>query len=185
MADIPRFQAGTPTGFRTGLADLRLRCVRDAERCAMPQSLANMIVHLVFSTKDREPRFAEAERMNSMHAYLGGISAKLECPTICIGGVADHVHILARMSRTISLAEWVKELKRASTVWMQEEWPEFATFHWQAGYGAFSVSQSNTDAVVEYVRNQAEHHRTKTFQEEYRAMMRRHGIEWDERYVWD
>jgi REP element-mobilizing transposase RayT len=151
----------------------------------MPQSLANMIVHLVFSTKDREACFTDAEKMNSMHAYLGGISAKLECPTIVIGGVADHVHILARMSRTISLADWAKELKRASTIWMQGEWPEFATFHWQAGYGAFSVSQSNTDAVVKCIRNQPEHHRTRTFQEEFRAMLRKHGIECDERYVWD
>lgn len=95
------------------------------------------------------------------------------------------MHILARMNRTISLAEWVKELKRASTVWMQKEWPEFTTFHWQAGYGAFSVSQSNTDAVVEYVHDQAEHHRTKTFQEEFRALLRKHCVEWDERYVWD
>lgn len=151
----------------------------------MPQSLANMILHLVFSTKDREPWFTDTEKMNAMHGYLGGISKKLECPTIAIGGVADHVHILARMNRTMSLADWVKEMKRASTVWIREEWSEFATFHWQAGYGAFSVSQSNTDAVVEYVRNQAEHHRTKSFQDEYRVMLRKHGIEWDERYVWD
>ena len=151
----------------------------------MPQSLANMIVHLVFSTKDREPWFADVDKMNSMHAYLGGISAKQECPTIAIGGVADHVHLLARIARTISIADWVKELKRASTVWLKEEWPEFEPFHWQAGYGAFSVSQSNTYAVVAYVQNQAEHHRTKTFQEEYRSILRKHGIEWDERYVWD
>jgi putative transposase len=151
----------------------------------MPQSLANMIVHLVFSTKDREPWFTDAEKMHSMHAYLGAVSAKLDCPTITIGGVADHVHILARISRKTSLADWVKELKRASTVWIGEEWPEFATFHWQAGYGAFSVSQSNTDAVVEYILHQPEHHRTKTFQEEFRIILRKHGIEWDERYVWD
>lgn len=151
----------------------------------MPQSLANMIVHLVFSTKDREPWFADVEKMKSMHAYLGGVSAKLDCPTITIGGVADHVHILARLGRTMALAEWVKELKRASTMWMRDEWRDFATFHWQAGYGAFSVSQSNTDAVVEYARNQDVHHRTITFQDEFRAMLRKHGIEWDERYVWD
>lgn len=164
---------------------LRLRCADGDQRCDMPQSLANMIVHLVFSTQDRQPWFTDTEKMNSMHAYLGGVSAKLECPTLTIGGVADHVHLLARLGRTISLADWVKELKRASTVWMKKEWPEFATFHWQAGYGAFSVSQSNTDAVVKYIRHQAEHHRAKTFQEEFRAMLRKNGIEWDERYVWD
>ncbi len=144
-----------------------------------------MITHLVFSTKDREPWFADPAKTKSVHAYLGGVSARLECPTIAIGGVADHVHLLARMSRTISLSEWVKELKRASTVWMHEEWPDFATFHWQAGYGAFSVSQSNTDAVVEYVQTQAEHHQKISFKDEFRAMLRKHCIEWDERYVWD
>lgn len=164
---------------------LRLRRTDGDQRYDMPQSLANMIVHLVFSTKDRQPWFTDTEKMNSKHAYLGGVSAKLECPTLTIGCVADHVHLLARLSRTMSLADWVKELTRASTVWMKEEWSEFATFHWQAGYGAFSVSQSNTDAVVEYIRHQAEHHRTKTFQEEFRAMLRKNGIEWDERYVWD
>ncbi len=151
----------------------------------MPQSLSNMIVHLVFSTKDRHPWFTDPVKMSAMHAYLGGVSATLDCPTITIGGVADHVHLLARMSRTVSMSEWVKELKRASTVWMHAEWREFASFHWQAGYAGFSVSQSHTDAVAEYVRTQAEHHRTKTFQEEFRAMLRKHGIEWDERYVWD
>ena len=120
-----------------------------------------------------------------MHAYLGGVSARLECPTITVGGVADHVHLLARMSRTISMAAWVKELKRASTVWMQDEWPDFATFHWQAGYGGFSVSQSHTDAVVQYVQTQAEHHKKISFKDEFRAMLRKHGIEWDDRYVWD
>jgi REP element-mobilizing transposase RayT len=151
----------------------------------MPQSLANLIVHAVFSTQDRAAWFTDPEKLQSMHAWLGGISAKLECPTLAIGGVADHVHILARLHRTMSVAEWVKELKRASTVWMKEQWPEFAGFHWQAGYGAFSVSQSNTDAVVEYVRTQAEHHRTRSFQDEFRVMLRKHGIAWDERYVWE
>lgn len=152
----------------------------------MPQSLANVLVHLVFSTRNREPLLAGVERMQALHAYLGGISARLECPTVAIGGMPDHVHLLARMSRSISLADWVKELKRASTVWIREQpWPDAGAFHWQAGYGAFSVSQSNTDAVVEYIRTQEAHHRQTTFQEEYRALLKKHGVAWDERFVWD
>ena len=151
----------------------------------MPQSLANIIVHLVFSTLDRQPLLEGQERMGAVHAYLGGISAKLDSPTITIGGMPDHVHILARLSRTLTVAEWVKELKRASTLWIREQWPETAGFHWQAGYGVFSVSQSGTDAVVEYIRTQEERHQSKTFQDEFRGLLRRHCVAWDERYVWD
>jgi putative transposase len=151
----------------------------------MPQSLANIIVHLVFSTLDRQPLLQGQERMGAVHAYLGGISAKLDSPTIAIGGMPDHVHVLARLSPTLTVAEWVKELKRASTLWIREQWPDTGEFHWQAGYGAFSVSQSGTDAVVEYIRTQEERHQNKTFQDEFRGLLRRHGIAWDERYVWD
>lgn len=151
----------------------------------MPQSLANVLVHLVFSTQNREPLLVEAGRMQALHAYLGGISAKLECPTLVVGGMPDHVHILARLGRNLSLADWVKELKRASTLWIRDQWPDLGSFHWQAGYGAFSVSQSNTDAVVAYIRNQEAHHRQTTFQEEYRALLKKHGVAWDERFVWD
>lgn len=151
----------------------------------MPQSLANVLVHLVFSTQNREPLLGGDGRMQALHAYLGGISAKLECPTVVIGGMPDHVHILARLGRTIALADWVKELKRASTVWIRDQWQDLGSFHWQAGYGVFSVSQSNTDAVVTCIRNQEAHHRETTFQEEYRALLRKHGVAWDERFVWD
>ena len=97
----------------------------------------------------------------------------------------DHGHILARQSRTISLADWVKELKRASSLWIKDRTPALEMFHWQAGYGAFSVSQSQSPVVEGYIRRQEEHHRTMTFQEELRGLLTKHGIEYDERYVWD
>ena len=120
-----------------------------------------------------------------MHSFLGGISKKLDCPPILVGGVEDHVHLLARHGRTITQADWVKELKRGSSLWIKERDPQLSDFAWQAGYGVFSVSTSNVDAVTDYIARQEEHHRKSTFQDEFRAMLRKHRIEWDERYVWD
>jgi REP element-mobilizing transposase RayT len=107
---------------------------------------------------------------------------------LIVGGVADHVHILMRLARTITLADWVKEMKRASTVWLIDQAqrdPMLAKFHWQSGYGVFSVSESKTDDVRAYIANQEEHHAKHTFQDEYRRFLQAHHIEWDERYVWD
>jgi REP element-mobilizing transposase RayT len=120
-----------------------------------------------------------------MHRYLAGISANLECPAIIVGGAIDHVHLLANQSRTIALAEWVKELKRASSLWAKTKSPQWDLFQWQAGYGAFSVSQSQKDRVKEYIRSQVEHHRLLSFQEEFRQILKKHGIAFDEKYVWD
>jgi REP element-mobilizing transposase RayT len=152
---------------------------------AMPQSLSNILVHIVFSTKNREPFLKEADVRDEMHRMLGGISRGLDCPPVRIGGTADHVHLLARQARTISLADWVKELKRASSVWIKEREPLLALFHWQAGYGAFSVSQSQSPRVENYIERQEEHHRTITYQDELRELLRKHEVEFDERYVWD
>jgi len=151
----------------------------------MPQSLANVLVHLVFSTKEREPFLRDLGLREELHRYLGGISKKLDCPPVMIGGTDDHVHILARQGRTISLADWIKELKRASSVWIKTKAPGMESFRWQAGYGASSVSQSQCKAVELYIANQEEHHRTRTFQDEFRMFLKRHKIEYDERYVWD
>ncbi len=151
----------------------------------MPQSLANVLVHLVFSTKERRALFQIPELRDEMHRYLAGISAKLECPAIIVGGATDHVHVLAAQSRTIALADWVKELKRASSLWAKRKRREWSLFQWQAGYGAFSVSQSQKERVKTYIANQEEHHRRLSFQDEFRQMLKRHGIAYDERYVWD
>ncbi len=151
----------------------------------MPQSLANMLVHLVFSTKERRALLQNAELRGQMHRYLAGISKNLECPAVIVGGADDHVHLLARQSRTISLADWVKELKRSSSLWAKKKGPQWSLFQWQAGYGAFSVSQSQGERVRRYVESQEERHRRLSFQNERRQILRRHGVEFDERYVWD
>jgi putative transposase len=151
----------------------------------MPQSLSAVYVHLVFSTKNRHPLLREAVTRAELHAYLGGISKTLECPPIKLGGVEDHVHVLARLGRTIAQADWVKELKRVSNLWLKERGVDFADFEWQGGYAAFSVSQSNVESVTDYIARQEEHHRAKTFQDELRALLRKHNLEFDERYVWD
>jgi REP element-mobilizing transposase RayT len=151
----------------------------------MSQSLSVVYLHLIFSTKDRMPFFRDVTIRSETHAYLGGISKQLDCPPIIIGGVEDHVHVLARQSRTITQSDWVKELKRVSSAWIKDCDPSLREFRWQSGYGIFSVSASKLESVERYIANQEEHHRTKTFQEEYREFLKRHAIQWDERYVWD
>lgn len=151
----------------------------------MPQSLANVAIHLVFSTKNRQRFLADAALRAELHKQLGAISKALDCPPLIVGGVDDHVHLLCRINRTISIAEWVKELKRVSSIWMKQREPRLGTFQWQAGYGAFSVSQSEIARVVIYIQNQPEHHQRQDFRTEYRAILERHEIAYDERYVWD
>jgi putative transposase len=151
----------------------------------MPQSLANVLVHIVFSTKERRAFLQNCELRDEMHRYLAGISANLECPAIIAGGTTDHVHLLASQSRTITLAEWVKELKRASSIWAKKKSPQWSLFQWQAGYGAFSVSQSQKERVHKYIESQEAHHRQISFQDELRQILKKHGVVFDEKYVWD
>src|SRR5450759_1725823 len=120
----------------------------------MPQSLSAIYIHLVFSTKERRPYLRDKALRGELRAYLGGISKKLDCPPIEIGGMEDHVHILSRFGRTITQAEWVKELKRVSNGWLKSKGTAYSDFEWQNGYADFSVSQSNLEAVKQYVRSQ-------------------------------
>jgi len=149
----------------------------------MPQSLSVVYIHLVFSTKERRPFLRDSKLRQSLHAYLGEVSKRLDCAPIVVGGVEDHVHLLARFGRTITQAEWVKELKRVSSDWIQKQGIE--DFQWQSGYADFSVSQSNLPEVKDYIARQEEHHQKRSFQDELRAFLRKHGMEWDERYLWD
>ncbi len=151
----------------------------------MPQSLSAVYLHLVFSTKDRRPFLRDKRVRDALHAYLGGVSKTLDCPPLIVGGVEDHVHLLCRFARTITQAEWVKELKRISNGWLKEHGRDYADFEWQGGYADFSVSQSSLKQVEQYIANQEEHHRKTTFQDELRTLLRKHEIEFDERYVWD
>jgi putative transposase len=151
----------------------------------MPQSLSVVYLHLVFSTKERRPLLRDPVIRAEMHAWLGSASRELGCPSILVGGVEDHIHILARHGRTISQANWVKELKRTSSLWIKVRDARSKEFAWQAGYGVFSVSASNLDAVRDYVARQEEHHRVGSYQDEFRTLLQTHGETWDERYVWD
>ncbi len=149
----------------------------------MPQSLSKVLVHLIFSTKHREPLIGPGIRPR-LHAYLVGILGNLKSPSLQTGGVADHVHILFALSRTITQADVVEEVKKSSSKWMKTE-GGVPTFSWQAGYGAFSIGESQADAVIHYVQNQEGHHRKVTFQEEYRKFLERYKVAYDEQYVWD
>ena len=151
----------------------------------MPQSLAKVLMHIVFSTKSRYPFFVDKNLREEMHAYLGGTCNNLDCPVLTVGGVADHVHILCALSRNLSIAKLVGEIKRGSSKWVKTNGRILTKFAWQNGYGAFSVSQSDVERARKYIATQEEHHRKKTFQDEYRAFLKEYEVEYDERYVWD
>ena len=151
----------------------------------MPQSLAKLWVHLIFSTKDRYPFLIDKSLRRDTHAYLATVLRSHDCETAIVGGIENHVHALFSLSRNYSIADIVKEIKITSSPWIKEKSPSQKKFHWQSGYGAFSVSQSHLKQVIDYIECQEEHHRRVTFQDEYRAFLKRYGVEYDERYVWD
>ena len=144
-------------------------------RCLYPSGIFHKRMTTLFAR--------DSKLRQSMHAYLGAISKRLDCAPIVVGGVEDHVHLLARFGRTVTQAEWVKELKRVSNEWIQKE--GIADFQWQAGYAGFSISQSNLEQVSAYIMRQEEHHKKTSFQDELRALLRKHQMEWDEKYLWD
>ena len=150
----------------------------------MPQSLAKILVHLIYSTKNREPFLVEEIR-DELHRYTAGILKELDSPALLINSVEDHVHIVFSLARTQTISTLAEQTKKSTSKWIKTKGAGLAGFHWQNGYGAFSVSQSNLDDVLKYVANQREHHRRKTFQEEFREFLKRCQIPYDERYVWD
>ena len=151
----------------------------------MSQSLAKILVHTVFSTKDRRPFLRDKPLREELHRYLGGILTNLDCQPIIIGGVEDHVHILSTLSRTCAAAEMVKEVKRGSSLWLKTKSHDLHDFAWQSGYGIFSIGNSQVEAVRKYIAGQDEHHRKVSFQDEFREFLKRYEVEFDERYVWD
>ncbi len=150
----------------------------------MPQSLARLHVHLIFSTKHRAPIVTDDVR-DPLHRYMASVMRDLQCPAVLINSVEDHVHVLFDLARTVAVATAVEEVKKSSSKWLKTQDSGLAAFAWQAGYGAFAVSESNVETVRNYIANQREHHRAKSFQEEYRAFLERHNVAFDERYVWD
>ncbi len=151
----------------------------------MAQSLAKILIHTVFSTKERRPFLRDRNLRHELHSYLGGILCELDCQPIIVGGVEDHVHVLCALSRTIQPAEMIKELKRGSSLWIKTKSVDTQDFSWQSGYGMFSIGFSQIESVRSYIRGQEEHHRTVSFQDEFRTLLKRYEIEFDERYVWD
>ena len=150
----------------------------------MSQSLASLPVHLVFSTKNR-PSFLHKPVRSELHAYMASVLQNLECIPILINSSDDHVHALFILGRTVSLSRAVEDVKKYSSKWLKTKGSEFPEFAWQKGCAAFAVSASNVAEVKAYLANQEKHHRVKSFQDEYRAFLERHGVAYDERCVWD
>ncbi len=150
----------------------------------MPQSHACLHCHLIFSTKNREP-FLTAALQPRLYEYMGGILRGHKCCLVAAGGMPDHVHLLASLHREVSVAEAVRLVKSNSSGWVHETFPDLAAFAWQSGYGAFAVSYSEVKRVKGYIAGQEKHHKTRSFQDEFREFLKRHDIEYDERYVWD
>jgi REP element-mobilizing transposase RayT len=150
----------------------------------MPQSLSSILVHLVFSTKNREPIIV-GEVEIELHKYMATVFRELKSPSLLIGGTEDHIHALFALSRTITVADLVEKVKTSSSKWIKTKGKPFRQFHWQSGYGAFSIGQSNVPALKRYIATQKEHHRRAEFQEEFRILCKKYGVDIDERYVWD
>ncbi len=150
----------------------------------MPQSLSLVLIHVIFSTKERRPLLAPDTRPK-LHAYLATVARNAGCEAYRVGGVADHVHLAIRFSRTLTIADIVEELKTSSSKWLKTQAPDLATFSWQRGYGCFSVGPSDLDALRASIDGQEEHHKRRTFQEEFRMFLKKYGVEYDEAYVWD
>ena len=151
----------------------------------MSQSLSRTWIHIIFSTKDREPFLYESQIREKVHAYLSGVCTDLESPAVIIGGIADHVHILCNQSKNIAQKDLLRHLKQGSSKWIKREWPHLGNFYWQSGYGVFSVSPSHVDLVRDYIARQEEHHQQVGFQDEYRTILKKYNVPYDERYVWD
>lgn len=150
----------------------------------MPQSLAQLYTHLVFSTKNRE-RLLQPAVHEDLRAYFGGILRDLKSPLLMAGVVADHVHLLYRQSKNLALIKVVEEVKSGTSEWIKTQGKQYGRFYWQSGYGAFSVSASRLDAVKQYILNQDSHHAKTGFQDEFRKFLEEYEMEYDERYVWD
>ena len=151
----------------------------------MSQSLMQIYLHLVWSTKHRTPFLTDPLLRDEMHKYLGGACNAMDCPVLQVGGVEDHVHILCRLGKSQTVPQLLGELKRESSKWAKERDPSLRDFYWQDGYGAFSVSPSHVDPLYRYINTQEEHHRRETFQDEFRRLSLKYGVELDERYAWD
>ena len=150
----------------------------------MPQSYTSLHYHLIFSTKNRLPSITP-DLQPRLFEYIGGILRGANSVLLAAGGMPDHVHLLIGLNKELAIAETLRTIKAGSSRWVHDTFAEQRSFAWQTGYGAFSVSYSHLGRVKAYIAGQAEHHRKRTFQEEFVLFLRRHGVEYDERYLWD
>jgi putative transposase len=150
----------------------------------MPQSLCKICTHIVFSTKHHQP-FIDKSIETELFKFLAGICKNLECLPINVGGYIDHVHILCLLSKKITVIKLLEEIKKSSSKWMKTKGDRYKNFYWQDGYGAFSVNNDDIHIVSKYILNQEQHHKSKSFKNEFRELLDRYGIEYDEKYVWD
>jgi putative transposase len=150
----------------------------------MAQSLSNVILHIIFSTKNRQP-YIDENIASELYAYMVSISAPSGSYVYKIGGIEDHIHILSTLPRTLCISDALEELKKNSSKWIKTKGKQYLDFSWQKGYAALSVSESNRGAVESYIASQKEHHKRRSFQDEYRELLRLNKIPFDERYVWD
>ena len=150
----------------------------------MPQSLSKVLVHVVFSTKDRYP-FLTPEVRPELHAYAATVLKSCESPAIVINSVTEHIHVLCALSKNWAICDLIQKLKTGTSKWIKSKGGILQKFHWQNGYGVFSVSQSQVGSVRKYITNQEAHHRRVTFEEEFRSLLQKHEMEYDERFVWD
>jgi len=146
-------------------------------------TFTDLLAHVVFSTSDRAPFLTEAIRAE-VHAYIGGILRQLRATPIAIGGTSDHIHLLIRLPAEIAVADCLRVVKTNSSRWLKEKWPERRAFAWQQGYGAFSVSECNRATVIQYIQDQARHHQRISFRDEFLALLKNHGVEFEEQYLW-
>lgn len=150
----------------------------------MSHSFVNQLLHCVFSTKERRPMI-NSELETRLFPYMGGIARENKMKLMTVGGMPDHVHLLLSLPSTLSVAKAMQFIKGGSSKWVHDEFPEHRLFEWQEGYGAFSIGVDGIERTVEYINNQAEHHRKRDFKSEFRAFLKKHGIEYDERYIFD
>ena len=150
----------------------------------MAQSLSKVYVHIVFSTKHRQ-NLIDDHIKTPLFEYLGGICRGLDCNPVQVGGYQNHVHILCLLSRKVTQMKLLEELKKRSSKWIKTKGNAYSNFYWQDGYGIFSVNPSEIDRVIDYIKNQEGHHQKRSFQDEFRAFLKKYKVEYDERYVWD
>ncbi|MEZ6139574.1 MAG: IS200/IS605 family transposase [Zavarzinella sp.] len=185
LASGTKCRLGTAQAVRSRVSlSIKIRPVRPSKRLTMPQSLASIYLHAIFSTKNRQP-IISIDWQEELFNVLSSISKKIDCPCNIVNGVSDHVHMLFQLNRTITVSAALNKIKSTSSAWVNDQIKPSSTFHWQAGYAVFSVSQSNVNAVARYIMNQAQHHQKVSFQDELIAFLKKYKLDYDERYLWE